>query len=144
MIVIQIFIGTIELTPPQTKPSSELSLGEIGIQNHPIDAIIITFQKLTVQSAQLVRHGGLSSESRTVLRSVTGMRLRVQTLRQGCPAGASFSERSLRKSRATFRRRIQGLSRVFSQGIAQSPCVAEHSSRTAATGRTLPIGAVSF
>src|SRR6266852_4637783 len=56
MVIVQILIGTIQFPPPHAKTATGLSHGEVGIRNHPIDAIIPTFQKLTVQSAQLIRH----------------------------------------------------------------------------------------
>src|SRR5438552_15112773 len=62
VVVIQVLIGTAELTPPHAEAASRLAHGEVGVQDHPIDAIIPTVQKLTVKSAQLVGHRGPSSE----------------------------------------------------------------------------------
>src|SRR5437899_2031255 len=58
VVVIQVLIGTAELTPPHAEAASRLAHGEVGVQDHPIDAIIPTVQKLTVKSAQLVGHWG--------------------------------------------------------------------------------------
>ena len=44
------------------------------------------------------------------------MRQLPQLPRQSCPAGATFSEPSLRKSVATFRRKYEALGPLFSYG----------------------------
>src|SRR6266699_2487068 len=61
VVVVQVLIGTVELTPPHAKPSPGLAHREVGVEDHPIDAIITTVQKLTVKSAQLVGHGESSA-----------------------------------------------------------------------------------
>ena len=54
--VIQVFIRTVEFTPPHAKATSCLAHTEIRIQNHAIDAIVIAFEKIAVKGAQLVGH----------------------------------------------------------------------------------------
>src|SRR6266700_7785277 len=64
VVVVQVVVGTVELTPPHAQTSPGLAHGEVGVEDHPIDAIITTVQELTVKSAQLIGQGD-SSESRT-------------------------------------------------------------------------------
>jgi len=66
-------------------------------------------------SAQLVGHSE-SSELRTGASEPTRYAPITQPPRQGCPAGATFSERSLRKSVAPFRRKIHFLEPGAKQG----------------------------
>src|SRR5438128_75745 len=98
MIVVQLVIGTAQCTPPHAQSSAGLAHREVCVQNHPIDAIITAFEKIAVEGAQLVRH---------CFRSVTATCLSPQPLTESCPAGATISRRSPRKSVATFRRKIQ-------------------------------------
>jgi hypothetical protein len=48
VVVVQILIGSIQLPPPHAKTSSCLPQGEIGVADHPIDAVISTLQELAV------------------------------------------------------------------------------------------------
>src|SRR5450759_3857559 len=100
MIVIQILIGTVQGTPPSAKASPGLTHSEVGVQHDTIHAIITVLEKIAVQGTQLVR---------PAFRSITRARPFPQPLPESCPAGATFSERSLRKSVATSWRKIQFL-----------------------------------
>ena len=57
---------------------------EVRIQNDAIDAIVAAAQQILIESAQPIGHGG----------QVTGTLPAVSN----CPAGATFSQLSLRKS----------------------------------------------
>src|ERR1035438_2139447 len=105
MIVVQGFIGTVQFPPPYTKAFPRLAHREVSVQNDAIDAVIATFQKLVIKSAQLVGHGNLlrvvdyNSEGKTAP-------LPLQAPCQSCPVGATFSRRSPRKSVDSFRRKV--------------------------------------
>jgi hypothetical protein len=49
VVIVQILIGTEQLTPPHGKAATSLPHGEVGIADHPIDAVIATLQKLAIQ-----------------------------------------------------------------------------------------------
>jgi hypothetical protein len=98
MIVVQVFVGTVQCAPPDAKASAKLTSPEVSIQNHAIDAIITTFEKIAVQSAQLVRHA---------LESVTVLCGHGNPWLKAAPTGAIFSEHRLRKNVATFRCKIE-------------------------------------
>ena len=56
MVVVQIFIGTVQLPPPHAKASRRLPHSEICIQYYTIDTIVMALQKIGVKIAQLVSH----------------------------------------------------------------------------------------
>ena len=56
MIVVEILIRTIQGAPPEAKARAKLPPPEVCVQDHAIDAIITTFEKIAVEGAQLVWH----------------------------------------------------------------------------------------
>src|SRR5665213_2202438 len=98
VVIVQRLIRTVKSAPPYTQSSAGLAHPEVRVQNHPINAVVTAFEKIAVESTQLVRHD---------LRSVTFFPKSPQPPAASCPAGASFSGRSPRKSVATFRRKIR-------------------------------------
>jgi hypothetical protein len=56
MIVIQVFVRTVQCAPPYTETSAKLTPPEISVQNHTIHAIITAFEKIVVERAHLVGH----------------------------------------------------------------------------------------
>src|SRR6476646_7207857 len=70
--------------PPDTEPSGTMPHAEVRIQNDAIDAIVATAQQILIESAQPVCHRG------QVIGTLPPA--------SNCPAGATFSQLSLRKS----------------------------------------------
>src|SRR4029077_1851393 len=70
--------------PPHTEPARIMAHAKVRVQNNAIYAIVATAQQILIQSAQPVCHGG----------QVTG----TLSPASNCPAGATFSQPSLRKS----------------------------------------------
>ena len=56
MIVIQVFVGTVQCAPPYAKASAKLTSREISVQNHTIHAIVTAFEKIVVERAHLFGH----------------------------------------------------------------------------------------
>src|SRR3954447_11187493 len=88
MIVVQVFVGTVQRAPPYADASAKLTPPEISVQNYAIHAIITAFEKIVVQRAQLVWH--VSERNRSAPLP--------QLLTRSCPTGAIFSEHTLRKN----------------------------------------------
>src|SRR5215467_11555617 len=82
--VFERFIRSGQRPPPNTEPARIVSHAEIRVQDNAIDAIVAAAQQVLVESAQPIAHGG----------QVTGTRRHLPN----CPAGATFSQPSLRKS----------------------------------------------
>src|SRR6476646_9739998 len=74
--------------PPDTEPSGTMPHAEVRIQNDAIDAIVATAQQILIESAQPVCHRG------QVIGTLPPA--------SNCPAGATFSQLSLRKSIACY------------------------------------------
>ena len=74
--------------PPHTEPARVMAHAEVRVQNNAIDAIVATAQQILIERAQPVCHRG----------QLTG------TLppASNCPAGATFSQLSLRKSVGSY------------------------------------------
>src|SRR3954452_15870449 len=92
MIVLQVFVGTVQRAPPYADASAKLTPPEISVQNYAIHAIITAFEKIVVQRAQLVWH--VSERNRSAPLP--------QLLTRSCPTGAIFSEHTLRKNVGSF------------------------------------------
>src|SRR5665213_3352669 len=97
VVIVQRLVRTVKSAPPYTS-SAGLAHSEVRVQNHPINAVVTAFEKIAVESTQLVRHD---------IRSVTFFPKSPQPPAASCPAGASFSRTAPRKSVATFRRKIR-------------------------------------
>jgi hypothetical protein len=56
MVVVEIGIGAVQLTPPYTQSSARLAHPEVCVQNHAVDTVVAAFEKVAVKRAELVRH----------------------------------------------------------------------------------------
>src|SRR4051794_30910933 len=97
MIVVQVFVGTVQRAPPYADASAKLTPPEISVQNYAIHAIITAFEKIVVQRAQLVWH--VSERNRSAPLP--------QLLTRSCPTGAIFSEHTLRKNVVSYSKRCE-------------------------------------
>src|SRR5205085_8386523 len=82
--VFERLIRSSQCPPPHPEPTRIMAHAEVSVQNNAIDAIVATAQQILIERAQPVCHRG----------QLTG------TLppASNCPAGATFSQLSLRKS----------------------------------------------
>src|SRR5665213_2481308 len=62
VVIVQRLVRTVKSAPPYTQSSAGLAHSEVRVQNHPINAVVTAFEKIAVETTQLVRHD---------LRSVT-------------------------------------------------------------------------